>query len=321
MNEVLNGVGARVPLGVLPCGGTSVLARAMGLSRDPTVAAAQVGRALAEGREKHLRLGLMNGRRFAFAAGIGFDADVVRRVDARGRRRGRRPGDLYYVLQVGRVVAQGSYRRSRATLIAGGREERVGFVDRRERAPVELRRLAPAAGGAAGRPTPASTCWRRTGCGGATCRAWPATCSSTAVTPARRPADRLHPRRRRRRRGVRRAAAGRGRRRRRRRRHPRRASASTTRVLVCWLRRRPSRRRAELGAANFQLGAPGRATLRPWISPSPSARGSGSQSRAASSRSYRSQSDRWERSPASCPARSASTTTWRSRSARPSRAW
>lgn len=128
MNEVLNGVGARVPLGVLPCGGTSVLARAMGLSRDPTVAAAQVGRALAEGRERHLRLGLMNGRRFAFAAGIGFDADVVRRVDARGRRRGRRPGDLYYLMQVGRVVAQGSYRRSRATLVVGGREERVGFV-------------------------------------------------------------------------------------------------------------------------------------------------------------------------------------------------
>ena len=51
MNEVLNGVGARVPLGVLPCGGTSVLARAMGLSREPTAAAGQIGRALAEGRE------------------------------------------------------------------------------------------------------------------------------------------------------------------------------------------------------------------------------------------------------------------------------
>ncbi len=128
MNEVLNGVGARVPLGVLPCGGTSVLARAMGLSREPVAAAGQVGRALAEGRETHLRLGLLNGRRFAFAAGIGFDADVVRRVDARGRRRGRRPGDLYYLMQIGRVVAQGSYRRSRATLVVGDRRERVGFV-------------------------------------------------------------------------------------------------------------------------------------------------------------------------------------------------
>ncbi len=105
---MLNGVGARVPLGVLPCGGTSVLARAIGLSREPTAAAAQIGHALAEGRERHLRLGLMNGRRFAFAAGVGFDADVVRRVDARGRARGRRPGDLYYTFQVG---AAGRARR------------------------------------------------------------------------------------------------------------------------------------------------------------------------------------------------------------------
>lgn len=128
MNEVLNGVGARIPLGVLPCGGTSVLARAMGLSREPTAAASQVGRALAEGRERHLRLGLMNGRRFAFAAGVGFDADVVRRVDAAGRARGRRPGDLYYAVQVGRVVAQGRYRRARATLRTADRTERVSFV-------------------------------------------------------------------------------------------------------------------------------------------------------------------------------------------------
>src|SRR4051812_50183329 len=68
MNEVLNGVGARVPLGVLPCGGTSVLARAMGLSREPTAAAGQIGRALAEGRETHLRLRLLNGPRVAVAA-------------------------------------------------------------------------------------------------------------------------------------------------------------------------------------------------------------------------------------------------------------
>ena len=31
MNEVVNGVGDRVPLGILPCGGTSVLARSTGL--------------------------------------------------------------------------------------------------------------------------------------------------------------------------------------------------------------------------------------------------------------------------------------------------
>jgi len=128
VNEVVNGVGARIPLGVLPCGGTSVLARAVGLSREPTAAAGQIGQALVAGRERHLRLGLLNGRRFTFAAGIGFDADVVRRVDARGRARGRRPGDLYFAFQVGRVIARGDYRRARATLEAAGRTERIGFL-------------------------------------------------------------------------------------------------------------------------------------------------------------------------------------------------
>jgi diacylglycerol kinase family enzyme len=128
VNEVVNGVGARVPLGVLPCGGTSVLARAIGLSRDPTAAAGQIGEALVAGRERHLRLGVLNGRRFTFAAGVGLDADVVRRVDARGRAYGRRPGDLYFALQVGRLVARGDYRRARATLTVAGRTERVGFL-------------------------------------------------------------------------------------------------------------------------------------------------------------------------------------------------
>ncbi len=128
MNEVVNGIGSQIPLGVLPCGGTSVLARAMGLPRDPVAAATIVGRALAEGRETHLRLGVLNGRKFAFAAGIGFDADVVRHVDKAGRRRGRRPGDLYYATQVARVIGEGRYRKSRATLRCGDRSERVSFV-------------------------------------------------------------------------------------------------------------------------------------------------------------------------------------------------
>ena len=128
MNEVLNGIGNRVPLGVLPCGGTSVLARAMGLDRDPVVAARQVGEALAAGRERWLRLGTLNGRRFAFAGGVGLDAEVVRRVAARGRERGRRPGDAYFALQLGEVLIGGRYRYPRVTLRADGREERVGFV-------------------------------------------------------------------------------------------------------------------------------------------------------------------------------------------------
>jgi diacylglycerol kinase family enzyme len=92
-NEVVNGITGAVPLGFLPGGGTSVLPRALGLGRDP-VAAAQK---LAFGGRRPLGLGRVNGRRFTFNAGVGLDAELVRRIDGRGRRDdGRRPGDLAF---------------------------------------------------------------------------------------------------------------------------------------------------------------------------------------------------------------------------------
>jgi diacylglycerol kinase family enzyme len=92
-NEVLNGIAADVPLGFLPGGGTSVLPRALGLPRDPVKAAARV----AEGRTRRIGLGRVNGRRFGFSAGVGLDAELVRRVDELGRSPdGRRPGDAAF---------------------------------------------------------------------------------------------------------------------------------------------------------------------------------------------------------------------------------
>lgn len=127
-NEVLNGVGARVPIGVLPAGGTSVLARAMGLPRDVPAAARRLGEALETGRERRIALGLLNGRRFGFAAGVGLDAEAVRRVDAHGRARGRRPGDLVFATEVARLTARGRYARARAALLVDGAETRVASV-------------------------------------------------------------------------------------------------------------------------------------------------------------------------------------------------
>jgi len=105
-NEALNGLAGDVPIGFLPGGGTSVLPRALGLPHDPVAAAAQVADALAAQRTRRITLGRVNGRRFAFAAGIGVDAEAVRRVDELGRREdGRRPGDLAFALAVVRVLA------------------------------------------------------------------------------------------------------------------------------------------------------------------------------------------------------------------------
>jgi diacylglycerol kinase family enzyme len=93
-NEVLNGLRVDVPLGFLPGGGTSVLPRALGLPRDPVKAALR----LAAARTRRIGLGRVNGRRFGFNAGVGFDAELVRRVDELGRRPdGRRPGDVAFL--------------------------------------------------------------------------------------------------------------------------------------------------------------------------------------------------------------------------------
>ena len=119
-NEVLNGAQEGIALGFLPGGGTSVLPRALGLPRDPVAAARRVAAALEQGRRRRISLGRVNGRRFAFSSGIGLDAELVRRVDALGRRDdGKRPGDTAYLRAATRLV--GSRRgRFEPALEVGG---------------------------------------------------------------------------------------------------------------------------------------------------------------------------------------------------------
>lgn len=93
-NEVLNGIDAATPVGLIPGGGTSVLPRALGLPRDPVEAARRLA---GQTQRRRISVGRVNGRRFGFAAGIGLDAEVVRAVDELGRRSdGKRPGNLAF---------------------------------------------------------------------------------------------------------------------------------------------------------------------------------------------------------------------------------
>ena len=93
-NEVVNGIEKQVPLGFIPGGRTNVLPRALGLPRDCVQAAVRIGEALSTGRTRTISLGRVNGRRFTFAAGIGADAEFIRRMESRGRTHdGRLPGD------------------------------------------------------------------------------------------------------------------------------------------------------------------------------------------------------------------------------------
>jgi diacylglycerol kinase family enzyme len=105
-NEALNGLHADVPIGFLPGGGASVLPRALGLPKDLGAAVAQVGESIRTGRTRRIALGRVNGRRFGFAAGVGLDAEAVRRVDEMGRASdGRRPGDLAFARAVVAAIA------------------------------------------------------------------------------------------------------------------------------------------------------------------------------------------------------------------------
>jgi diacylglycerol kinase family enzyme len=106
-NEALNGSDGVTPFGFLPGGGTSVFPRALGLPRDPVEAARAVAAALAEGRHRRISLGAVNGRRFSFSAGLGFDGEAVRRLNELGRDPGgARPGDVAFARIFARMILE-----------------------------------------------------------------------------------------------------------------------------------------------------------------------------------------------------------------------
>jgi diacylglycerol kinase family enzyme len=114
-NEVVNGLAGDVPVGFLPGGSTSVLPRALGLPRDPLAAA----RSLLGASERRISLGRVNGRRFAFSAGLGLDAELVRRVDSLGRPTGMRATDVAFARALVAVLAERRARFDPAIEVAG----------------------------------------------------------------------------------------------------------------------------------------------------------------------------------------------------------
>ena len=82
-NEVIQALaGTDVAFGVIPGGGTNVLARAWGLPNDPIAATSVALDRLRTGRRTRRTLGSANGRWFGIIAGFGFDAAVVEAVEA-----------------------------------------------------------------------------------------------------------------------------------------------------------------------------------------------------------------------------------------------
>ncbi|MGY1622169.1 diacylglycerol/lipid kinase family protein [Geodermatophilus sp. SYSU D00965] len=149
VNEVVNGLlhagpGPAVPLlAVVPGGSTNVFSRALGRSRDPLAAAAEILDSLRAGRTRRVSLGTASARGtttatvalpdpevaqraadaaaaaapewtdprwFVFSAGLGFDADVIGRVEAH-RARGRRSSGALYVCEATAAFVFGRERR------------------------------------------------------------------------------------------------------------------------------------------------------------------------------------------------------------------
>jgi diacylglycerol kinase family enzyme len=119
-NEALNGMDGVHPVGFVPGGGASVLPRALGIAPKPADAAEQLAEALLEGRARRISVGRVNGRRFGFSAGLGIDAEMVRRMDALGRDDdGKRPGDLRFAWTLIRLLAEERARMSPALEVSG----------------------------------------------------------------------------------------------------------------------------------------------------------------------------------------------------------
>jgi diacylglycerol kinase family enzyme len=125
VNEVVNGILERGPdpdlpmLAVVPGGSTNVFSRALGRSRDPVEATAEILDALRSGQTRLISLGTATSggpegwaapRWFVFAAGLGYDAEVIERVDAR-RAAGRRSTGALYVREATKAFLLGSDRR------------------------------------------------------------------------------------------------------------------------------------------------------------------------------------------------------------------
>lgn len=89
-------VGTEIALGILPGGSTNVMARALGLPPHPVDATAVVAARLRSGTTRRINVGKFGSRYFLFSAGMGLDAEVVRRMEAHLGAK-RRWGDWAWV--------------------------------------------------------------------------------------------------------------------------------------------------------------------------------------------------------------------------------
>lgn len=136
INEVVNGLLGSGPwtgntaacpaLAVVPGGSTNVFSRALGVARDPLVATSELLDALRSGRTRRIGLGRVDERWFTFTAGLGIDADAVRRVE-KARAKGRRATPSLYTRATVRALLAMDRRHAPLTLEIPGEAPEPGL--------------------------------------------------------------------------------------------------------------------------------------------------------------------------------------------------
>ncbi len=90
VNEVANGLaGSQTALTCLPGGSANVFAKILGIPGDLVDATEHLLHVADDWQPRPVDLGVVNGRSFTFSSGLGLDASVTRRVDARPRLKAR----------------------------------------------------------------------------------------------------------------------------------------------------------------------------------------------------------------------------------------
>jgi diacylglycerol kinase (ATP) len=140
-NETINGIiGKSVTLGLLPIGGSNVLARELGIPMNLVEAA----RVIVRRSKRKIDLGCINGRYFSMMASCGYDAYAVSRTSLKVKKVMRRyaylwagikdflgykPTEITLVLDKGKVVEKGTFVVVSNTHFYGGTHQVTPFAE------------------------------------------------------------------------------------------------------------------------------------------------------------------------------------------------
>jgi diacylglycerol kinase family enzyme len=122
VNEAANGlVGSPTPLTCLPGGSANVFGKILGIPGDVVDATEHIMAMADDWRPRRVDLGVVNGRCFTFASGLGVDASVVERVDARPHLKARFGPWFFTWVTVSTVASHYLVDPPRLSVLAHGR--------------------------------------------------------------------------------------------------------------------------------------------------------------------------------------------------------